>query len=48
MYIYYETVVKSWAKLSVELQQVIVKTLELALYHNLGVLPQPIVTHEFF
>ena len=24
------------------------KTLELALYHNLGVLPQPIVTHEFF
>ncbi len=24
------------------------KTLELALYHSLGVLPQPIVTHEFF
>ena len=24
------------------------KTLELALYHNLGALPQPIVTHEFF
>jgi len=24
------------------------KSLELALYHNLGALPQPIVTHEFF
>lgn len=24
------------------------KTLELALYHNLGALPQPIETHEFF
>ena len=24
------------------------KTLELALYHNLGALPQPIETHKFF
>jgi len=24
------------------------KTLELALYHNLGALPQPIETHNFF
>lgn len=24
------------------------KTLELALYHNLGALPEPVVTHKFF
>jgi hypothetical protein len=24
------------------------KTLELALYHNLGVLPEPEITHRFF